>query len=175
MKQHRELVVKLTLMACGMFAFGFALVPLYWVFCDLTGLGGRTASSAQQVVEHVDESRTVRVEFLASLGQTAPWEFRPEVRSMEVHPGKLYRAQYYAHNLTARETTGQAVPSVAPGEAADHFKKVACFCFSNQHFAPAEKRDMDVVFMIDPELPEYIDTVTLSYTFFTVENLSASK
>lgn len=172
--RHRELTLKLTLMAGGMFAFGFALVPLYYVFCDLTGLGGRTAGAAQQVEEAVDESRSVRVEFVASLGQVAPWEFEPTVSSMVVHPGKLYTTQYFARNLTQRELTGQAVPSVAPGRAAEHFKKIECFCFSNQQFASAEARDMDVVFMISPELPAHIDTVTLSYTFYAVEGAAAA-
>lgn len=173
--KHRELVVKLLALTAGMFAFGFALVPLYYVFCDLTGLGGRTANAAQQVEEAVDESRTIRVEFVASLGQMAPWEFEPVETSMQVHPGKLYTTQYFAENLTQRELTGQAVPSVAPGQAAKHFKKVQCFCFSNQTFAPAEARDMDVVFMVSPELPEHIDTITLSYTFFAIENVASAE
>lgn len=175
MKSHRELIVKLTLMAGGMFAFGFALVPLYYVFCDLTGLGGRTADAAQQVEEAVDESRTVRVEFLATLGQMAPWEFEPGQSSMEVHPGKIYRTQYFARNLTRKELTGQAVPSVAPGQAAKHFKKIQCFCFSNQKFGPSEGRDMDVVFMIEPDLPDHIDTVTLSYTFYALQNVASAE
>lgn len=173
--QHRELIVKLTLMAGGMFAFGFALVPLYYVFCDITGLGGRTSDSAQQVQEAVDESRTVRVEFVASLGQMAPWEFEPTQSSMEVHPGKLYTTQYFAQNLTQQKLTGQAVPSVSPGQAAKHFKKVQCFCFSNQTFAPAEGRDMDVVFMVARELPEHIDTVTLSYTFYAIDDVASAE
>lgn len=171
---HRELVVKLTLMAAGMFAFGFALVPLYYVFCEVTGLGGRTAGAAQQVEESVDESRSVRVEFVASVGQLSPWEFAPDVGSMEVHPGKVYRTQYYARNLTQGKLTGQAVPSVAPGLAARHFKKIECFCFSNQEFAPAAGRHMDVVFMISPALPEHIDTVTLSYTFFALQDVASA-
>lgn len=166
--KHGELIVKLTLMAGGMFAFGFALVPLYAVFCDLTGLGGRTANTAQQVEEAVDESCSVRVEFVATLGRVAPWEFEPSVSSMNVHPGKLYRTAYYARNLTQRELTGQAVPSVAPGQAAKHFNKVECFCFTSQEFAPSEGRDMEVVFMVSPELPEHIDTLTLSYTFSAI-------
>ncbi len=173
--KHRELTVKLTLMAACMFGFGFALVPLYYVFCDLTGLGGRTAAEAQQVEEAVDESRSVRVEFVATLGQMAPWEFEPEQTSMEVHPGKLYRARYYARNLTPQMLTGRAVPSVAPGQAAEHFKKVSCFCFSNQKFEPAEGRDLDVVFMVSPELPEHINTVTLSYTFFAIEDVASAE
>ncbi len=173
--KHRDLIVKLTLMAGGMFGFGFALIPLYYVFCDLTGLGGRTAGAAQQVEEAVDESRSVRVEFVATLGQAAPWEFEPGESSMDVHPGKLYTTEYYARNLTKRRLTGQAVPSVAPGQAARHFNKIECFCFSNQVFMPSEGRDMDVVFMVSPDLPEHIDTLTLSYTFFAIEGVARAE
>jgi len=164
--RHRELTLKLVALTVGMFGFGYALVPLYDVFCALTGLGGKTANTAQAVEERPDESRSIRVEFLASLGEFAPWEFRPEKSSMVIHPGKLYEATYYARNLTDGTLVGQAVPSVAPGEAAEDFKKVECFCFTQQTFAPHEAREMKVVFMLDPELPSYLDTVTLSYTFF---------
>lgn len=164
--RHRELTLKLVALTVGMFFFGFALVPLYDVFCDLTGFGGKTANTAEAVEERPDASRTLRIEFLASLGEFAPWEFRPEKSSMRIHPGKLYEATYYARNLTDGTLVGQAVPSIAPGIAADDFKKVECFCFTQQEFAPREAREMKVVFMVDPELPSYVDTVTLSYTFF---------
>jgi cytochrome c oxidase assembly protein subunit 11 len=164
--RHRELTIKLAAMAAGMFFFGFALVPLYDVFCDLTGFGGRTAATAADVEEKVDAARTVRVEFVASLGPTAPFEFRPNVSSMEVHPGQIVATSFHARNLTARHATAQAVPSIAPGLAAQHFKKIECFCFTEQVFGPGEGREMDVRFLIDPSLPAHFDTVTLSYTFY---------
>lgn len=162
-------VAKLGLLVVGMFGFGFALVPLYDVFCEITGLGGRTAGAPQQVVENVDVNRTVRVEFVGALEAGAPWHFRPTVGHMEVHPGQLYETHYYAENLTGSELVGQATPSVSPGSAAKHFKKVHCFCFTRQEFAPHEGRDMQVLFMVDPDLPAYIDTVTLGYTFFALD------
>jgi cytochrome c oxidase assembly protein subunit 11 len=164
--RHRELTLKLAALAGGMFLFGFALIPLYDVFCDLTGLGGRTAATAAAVEEQIDASRTVRVEFVASLGPTAPFEFRPNVSSMEVHPGEIVATSFHARNLTARHSSAQAVPSVAPGLAAQHFKKIECFCFTEQTFEPDEGRDMDVRFLIDPSLPAHFDTVTLSYTLY---------
>jgi cytochrome c oxidase assembly protein subunit 11 len=165
--QHRELGLKLAAIAVGMFFFGFALVPLYDVFCALTGLGGRIDTSAAAVVEeNVDPLRTVRVEFVAAVAPTAPWEFRPSSSSVQVHPGEIIEASFFARNLTNRNLTGQAVPSVAPGLAAQHFKKIECFCFTAQEFAPSEERSLSVRFLIDPEMPEYFDTVTLAYTLY---------
>lgn len=162
------LTLKLVALCCAMFGFGFALVPLYDVFCQITGLGGRTSAVAQQVTENVDESRTVRVEFVGAVNAGALWKFRPTVAHMDVHPGQIYETFYYAENLTRSQVTGQATPSVSPGIAAKHFKKVQCFCFTSQEFAPEEGREMQVLFMVDPDLPTYLDTVTLGYTFFTL-------
>lgn len=169
---HRSLVGKLLLMAGGMFAFGFALVPLYDVFCEVTGFGGRTNTEAAVVTERPDESRTVTVEFVATLGGFAPWDFEPMVTRMEVHPGRLYQMNYVARNRTSGELTGHAVPSVAPGSAARHFQKTECFCFTPQAFQPDEEREMPVVFIIDPDLPRHVDRVTLSYTFFAGQTVA---
>jgi cytochrome c oxidase assembly protein subunit 11 len=165
--QHRELVLKLAAIALGMFFFGFALVPLYEVFCTITGLGGRTNATAAAAVEQdVDALRTVRVEFIAAVAPTAPWEFRPSVSSLHVHPGEIIETTFRARNLTDARLTGQAVPSVAPGLAAAHFKKIECFCFTAQEFAPREERELSVRFFIDPKLPRHLDTVTLAYTLY---------
>jgi cytochrome c oxidase assembly protein subunit 11 len=166
-KENRTLIVKLATMACGMFAFGFLLVPLYDALCDLAGIGGKTDSTPAIVDSYSpDNSRTVTVEFVASVNEYAPWEFHPVLTSMEVHPGEFYDATYYARNLTDRALTGQAVPSVAPGLAAKYFRKTECFCFTSQKFAAEEVKDMPLRFIIDPDLPEHIDRLTLSYTFF---------
>jgi cytochrome c oxidase assembly protein subunit 11 len=164
--QHRELGLKLAALALGMFFFGFALVPFYDVFCALTGLGGKTANAAAEVTEAVDETRTVRVEFVAAVAPTAPWEFRPTRSSIQVHPGAIIETSFMARNLTDGNRTGQAVPSVAPGLAAQHFKKIECFCFTAQSFGPHEERSLSVRFFIDPELPAHFDTVTLAYTLY---------
>lgn len=164
---HRRLAGRLLLMAGGMFCFGFAMVPLYDVMCDITGLGGRTNRQAAEVTAtEPDRERVVTVEFVANLNEQAPWEFRPAVTELEVHPGQLYDTTFFARNLTTRQLVGQAVPSVAPGEAAKHFRKIQCFCFTSQEFAPGEGRDMGVQFMVDPALPAHVDRLTLSYTFF---------
>jgi cytochrome c oxidase assembly protein subunit 11 len=164
--RHRELGFKLAGLTLGMFFFGFALVPLYDVFCEVTGLGGKTSAVPTAAAENVDESRSVRLEFVASVDSHSPFEFEPAVSSMQVHPGQFYDATYHARNLTQSAITSQAVPSVAPGIAARHLRKVECFCFTTQAFAPGETKDMGVRFLIDPELPDYIDTLTLSYTLF---------
>jgi cytochrome c oxidase assembly protein subunit 11 len=163
--QHRQLGLKLAAIALGMFCFGFALAPLYDVFCEITGLGGRTNATAAVVEENPDRARTVRVEFLAAVAPTAPWDFRPR-SSIQVHPGEIGETSYLARNLTGGNQTAQAIPSVAPGIAAEHLKKIECFCFTTQEFAPHEERVLDVRFLIDPKLPEHLDTVTLAYTLY---------
>ena len=163
---NARLVKRLLLAVTAMFGFGFAMVPLYNVFCDLTGLNGKVGGRVEAVGVEADLNRTVMVEFVANLNQTMPWEFRPEVSRMEVHPGKVYRTNFYAQNRTDRLIVGQAIPSVSPGVAAQHFKKTECFCFTEQQFAAGEGRDMPVMFMVDPELPDDVEVVTLSYTFF---------
>jgi cytochrome c oxidase assembly protein subunit 11 len=118
----------------------------------------------------VDSERTITVEFIASVNADAPWEFAPNVSKMQIHPGEFYHTSYIARNLSNYELTGQAVPSIAPAEGSLYFKKIECFCFSQQYFKPGESKDMPVVFRIDPKISEEIATVTLSYTFFRVNN-----
>lgn len=168
----RKRIAALFLIPVCMFAFGFLLVPIYNVFCDLTGLNGKTGSIEVVQVSRlkVDYSRTIKVEFMANRNHDMPLDFAPLVRSMQVHPGKSYRTAYTAHNQRARAMIGQAVPSVSPAKAANYFNKVECFCFSQQTFAPNEQREMPVVFVVDSGLPKNIKTVTLSYTFFDVTN-----
>ena len=175
-RSNRRLVARLAIMAACMFGFGFLLIPIYNVMCEITGIGGRTSDTAAVIPAgmQVDTGRTVTVEFVAVVNEQAPWEFRPAVSSIEIHPGQLYDTTFYARNLTDRELVGQAIPSVAPGTAARHFQKTECFCFTAQKFLAREGRDMGVQFMVDPELPEYVDRITLSYTFF-VQKQQASQ
>lgn len=168
------LVAKLGLMVIAMFGFGFALVPLYDVLCDVTGIGGRTNTEAAVVVEAPDVNRVVTIEFTGTVNESAPWQFRPVNPKIEVHPGKLYTVQFVAENMTDRDLIGQAVPSVAPGHAARFLQKTECFCFEQQNFEARERREMPVRFIIDPELPAHLDTLTLSYTFFDTTRLAAS-
>ena len=166
-KANASLAVRLLVFSGAMFAFGFfVLPPLYDVFCEVTGFGGRTNSEAQQVAEAPDLSREVRIEFVATVNNYAPWELEPAVDSMTVNPGKMYYATFTAKNLTDEDRTGQAVPSVAPVSATEHFQKIECFCFDSQEFTANEERSLPLQFIVDPNLPEYVDTITLSYTYF---------
>ena len=160
-----------------MFGFGYLMVPIYNVFCDLTGLNGKTGtiSVAEASQQQADEDRLIRVEFTSTLNQGAEWDFGPVVSSMMVHPGKQYKTSFFAKNQRNLTVIGQAVPSVSPGKAASHFKKTECFCFQQQSFDPFEKRDMPLIFIIDPDLPKSIETVTLSYTFFDINQAQVSQ
>ena len=169
-KRNRSLALRLVLMAAGSFAFGFALVPLYDVFCEVTGIGSNAVLTRAGTVdgEMPVPERKVVVEFTASV-PNGGWTLEPVAPSMEVQPGRLYEAHYRARNLSGRETTGQAVPSISPMRAARYFVKTECFCFTPQHFARDEERELKVRFMVDRELPKEIDRLTLSYAFYDVE------
>lgn len=168
----RALVIRLLVLTAAMFGFGFLMVPIYDVFCEVTGLGGKTNAKAAVAVETVVEDRELQLEFDTTVNQYAPWEFESSLDGMTVRPGAIYEATFIARNLTDRDKIAQAVPSVAPQQAAKYFKKLDCFCFATQEFAANEEKEMMVRFIIDSELPEYIDTITLSYTFFDTARMS---
>jgi cytochrome c oxidase assembly protein subunit 11 len=166
-RANRTLTWKLLAFAAGAFAFGFALVPLYNVLCSVTGYGDQTKLLKRvTAIEHPDLNRTVTVEFLTSVASAGEWEFRPVVRTVQVHPGQLFTAEFYAHNMTGRNSVAQAVPNIAPSEVAAYFHKTECFCFSPQKFTAGEGRQMPVRFIIDPALPQHIELITLAYTFY---------
>ena len=164
---NRSLTLKLLGIALGSFGFGFALVPLYNVICGVTGVGDQSALLRKvKAIENVDPTRTITIEFLGNVASAGEWDFEPVKRTIEIHPGKLYSAEFFAHNLTGRDTIAQAVPNIAPSKVAAFFHKTECFCFSPQHFNVNEQRDMPVRFIVDPAIPKYVDRITLSYTFY---------
>ena len=164
---NARVVSRLVLIVVGMFGFGFALVPLYNVFCDLTGLNGKTSGSAAVIESiQVDESREIKVEFLTSLNDNMPWEFRPLQKSVKVHPGQPTKVDFVARNLTDRDMTGQAIPSVSPGLAAKYFQKTECFCFKEQLLKAGEEKIMPLLFVVDPSVSKDVHEISLSYTFF---------
>ncbi|MCB1874398.1 MAG: cytochrome c oxidase assembly protein [Chromatiales bacterium] len=166
---HGRLVAKMLLIVVGMFGFGFAMVPIYDVICEVTGLNGKTGRAAEAALTYQeDPNRTLRVEFVSTLNASMPLEFHPVVKTMEIHPGKVYETAYSATNNAGRELVGQAVPSVVPGAAASYFQKTECFCFTRQEFKEGETREMPLRFVVDPALPKHIKTLTLSYTFFDI-------
>ncbi|MFC3684223.1 cytochrome c oxidase assembly protein [Hydrogenophaga luteola] len=172
-QENLKMVGKLGVITLGMFAFGYALVPLYKAICEATGINvlaltERTVPGAQPKVlnTQVDRSRTITVEF--DVNARGPWHFKPAVRTLQVHPGELTTVLYEFQNIQNRTMAAQAIPSYAPTQAASHFNKLECFCFTQYTLAPGEKKEWPVAFVIDPKLPKDVTTITLSYTFFEV-------
>ena len=161
-----------------MFGFGYALIPLYNIICDVTGINGKSSSLQEVAVvaaDEVDKSRLIKVEFVGTPNSELPWEFRPLVKSVEVHPGAVTDIYYHARNLADYSITGQAVPSVVPSPAARHFSKIECFCFTKQKLEAGETKAMLVKFRVDPKIDQAIDQVTLSYTFYALDGEGAVK
>ena len=170
-RRHGLVAGKMVLLAAAMFGFGYLMVPIYDIVCDLTGLNGKTgrvseAQAASDAAEALPAEREITVEFVANVNGGGSWTFRPNERTMTVRPGELYHATYYAENLRDEVRVGQATPSVSPFAAARYFNKTECFCFTRQDFEPGGSRDMPLTFVIDPDIPINVDRVTLSYTFF---------
>jgi cytochrome c oxidase assembly protein subunit 11 len=164
---NTRVIARLMFVVIGMFGFGFAMVPLYDVFCDVTGINGKTGDQVTLSGNlQVDTTRVIEVEFIASLNESMPWDFKPLQHSVKVHPGEPTRIAYVAVNKTDHAIIGQAVPSVAPGRAASYFQKTECFCFTEQKLEAGEEKEMPVIFVVDPELPDDVSQLALSYTFF---------
>ncbi|MCE1243748.1 cytochrome c oxidase assembly protein [Oryzomicrobium sp.] len=169
---NRRLVKRLLWLVAGAFAFGFALVPLYDTFCRLTGINGKTANTpaaplvASAPASRVDLARTVSLDFVGTAMPGLPWEVRPITGRLDLHPGEVHQARFVVHNRSERSIVGQAIPSVSPGNAAQYFNKLDCFCFQQQTLAPGETRELVVTFILDPALDPDVRDVTLSYAFF---------
>ncbi len=166
---NQQTLVKLLVVAVMMFGFGYAMVPFYRAICDALGLNNVVKADPQPVNTQVDTGRLLTIEFDANLRSNLPWTFTPVEKSVSVHPGALTQVTYEVRNRSDRPVTGQAIPSFGPQLAGRYFKKLDCFCFTQQTLAPGEVRIMPVVFVIEPDFPRDVSTVTLSYTFFEVE------
>ncbi len=166
-----SLAGKLAMLSLLMFGFGYALVPLYNVFCDLTGLNGKTGIVASEIVDkmEVDMERVVTVAFDTNIREI-PWAFRALEKKVSVHPGQLGEATFVVENKSAQTIIGRAIPSVAPTQASVYFNKTECFCFTEQVMGPGEIREMKVRFVVDADLPKRYSALTLSYTFFAIPN-----
>jgi cytochrome c oxidase assembly protein subunit 11 len=174
-RDNRQLVVKLAVIVALMFGFGYALVPLYKAICEALGINVLSLAERQGVLAdkgvangngQIDYSRSITVEF--DTNARGPWDFKPAVRHMTVHPGELSTVMYEFRNKQDRTMAAQAIPSYAPMQASAHFNKLECFCFNEYTLAPGESKQWPVVFVIDPKLPKDVKTITLSYTFFEV-------
>ena len=177
--KHLAVSARMLLLAVGMFGFGYLMVPLYDIICEVTGLDGKTGRiTVAESEARLNETRTgsdssqaaldreITVEFVGIISAGGNWKFTPNDRQMKVKPGQQYLTSYYAENLSAMPVVGQASPSVSPSAAARYFNKTECFCFTRQEFEANGSRDMPVTFVIDPDIPINVDRVTLSYTFF---------
>jgi cytochrome c oxidase assembly protein subunit 11 len=174
--KNRRTLVLLVGLVVGMFGFGFAMVPLYNLFCQITGvqsvelrsrIGDRGVARARLPQEVAD--RFVTVKFDATVNAELSWDFEPMQRKMRVQPGKTYRMKYVAKNRTGRTIVGQALPSVVPWQATGYFHKLECFCFTQQTLKGGETREMPLQFSVSPDLPAGINSLTLSYTFMKSE------
>lgn len=172
-KEKRQHLWRLSFLVTAMFAFGFALGPLYTAICEAAGINGRMKLVESKVTAgQVDVSRTVTVQFVTTVNGSPLWQFSAEQSSVKVHPGELYTVNFYAKNTQDKPLVAQAVPNIAPSSAATHLRKTECFCFQQQAFKAGEEKHMPVRFMLDPALPSGVDTVTLSYTFFDATELA---
>ena len=165
---HRGVIRKILWVCAGSFLFCFALIPIYSIYCEITGINGKTgnAGGSSAAAGVVDTTRTITVQFDTSVKAGLPWSFRAKQASIEVHPGQITEVLFEASNLSANDLVGQAVPSVAPNRASIYFNKTECFCFTEQTLAAGETRDMPVRFVVDPALPANVSVMTLSYTFY---------
>lgn len=169
--------MKIAAVAFAMFGFGYALVPLYNLACQKLGLNGKTGRIEAQAVQasSAPVTRTVTVEFTGNTTSGLPWEFRPMTKRIDVHPGETVVVNYYVRNTASETVTGQAVPSVVPSQAAPYFKKIECFCFTQQELKGGEAREMPVRFTVSADLAPEVQTIILSYAFFNVDKVSAYK
>jgi cytochrome c oxidase assembly protein subunit 11 len=167
-QKNKKLTWILAGVTVGMFGFGFALVPLYNTFCNVLGINGKTAKTAQAVSTTVDDSRWVTMEFIAINSGGVQWKFSPSVQRIKLHPGEMKRLTFYAENYSDHQMVVQAIPSVSPGIAAKYLKKTECFCFTQQTLNSHEAMNMPLLFHLDKDLPKQVKTLTLSYTLYDV-------
>ena len=165
-KKNKKIIMVLGLVVVGMFAFGFALVPLYQVFCSITGFNGsqqgRIADLEYKAA--VDISRTITVQFDSTTNANLPVKFKPMIRKLDIHPGQMYTVNYIAQNSSNKALVTQAVPGITPWQATPHFKKIECFCFTNQTLQAGERKEMPLRFFVSPDISKDIKTLTLSYS-----------
>lgn len=179
---HGRLIRRLLLLVAASTTFGFALVPLYDTLCRVTGFNGKTfvggglaGTGTHDPVARVDRTRLVSVEFTGTVMPGLPWEMRPLQTRVELHPGEMQQVAFLVRNTASHAVTGRAVPSVTPGQAAQHFDKIECFCFNLQTLGPGEAREMPLMFIVKPALDGDVRTITLSYAFFAAPEAEVKK
>lgn len=166
---NRRLGLKLLWLVAAAILFAIGMVPLYNVMCSVTGLNGKTENVAAASSTSVDTTRWVTVQFTGNVMSGLGWDFYPNQASLRVHPGQIETTSFTAKNMTNEAITGQAIPSISPGQASVYFKKIECFCFSQQKLNPGESKEMPLRFYVSKDLPKDVGVVTLSYAFFNAE------
>jgi cytochrome c oxidase assembly protein subunit 11 len=171
----KPLAFRLLLIAFVMFGFGFLLVPLYDIFCAVTGIRPTIEQIAEVDVGSSDAvAREVTIEMIANRSNSAPWDFEPSERIKIIDTGGIYETTYVARNLLSEDLTATAAPDIRPVEAAKYFKKIECFCFEPQQFGPEESKNMPIRFLVSKDLPAHIDRITLSYTLYATPKVASS-
>ena len=171
-KRNRSSARFMFILVLGMFGFGFAMVPLYNLLCEVTGINGSTTGRVKDesiLTARVDYNRVITVQFDSTMNMDLPWEIRPMVKKVEVHPGEIKEVKYYAKNNANHAIVAQAIPGISPWQATNHFNKTECFCFAQQKLEAGEAMEMVLRFVIDPALPDQYKTITLSYTFMDTD------
>jgi cytochrome c oxidase assembly protein subunit 11 len=163
---NRRLLKRMLWVCAGSFVFCFSLIPIYTIYCEITGINGKTGRAVSRGDRVVDTSRWITVQFDTSVHSGLPWGFKPRQASIQVHPGQLTEVWFEAVNHGGEPIVGHAVPSVAPNRASIYFQKTECFCFTEQLLVAGESKELPVRFVIDPDLPSNVSTITLSYTFY---------
>lgn len=176
--ETKKKLVAPSLMAAAvlMFGFGFALVPLYDLMCDAFGINGKTQEltvTYDPSKVQIDTSRTVELRMVVVNNEAMPWKMTSTTKSIDLHPGQVYQLNYQITNPTDNSMTAQAIPSVSPGSSAQYVKKIQCFCFDSMSLEAQEASEVKVVFYIDPEIPDYVHSMVLSYTLFDVTDIVA--
>lgn len=167
-KGAKKTLIKLVIAVPLMFAFGFALVPLYDVFCEVTGLNGKVFQSEHSDELVIDDGREISLQFISTNNENMPWTFKPSEQVMKIQTGKYHTATFYVKNTTNKKMMAQAVPSVAPSNAAEYLKKLECFCFEQQELMPGEETLLPVKLLVSNDLPKNIKNIILSYTIFDI-------
>lgn len=176
-KRNKRSALIMGAVVLAMFGFGFAMAPLYQLVCSVTGINSANPTGRLRAVDYqsasIDKDRLVRVEFDTTLNEEMPWDFRPNTKTLDVHPGQAYTVTFHVRNRADRTIVGQAIPGITPWQATEHFRKTECFCFSNQTLQAGEVKEMPLRFIVTTELPKDIKTITLSYTFMDTEKMAA--
>ncbi|WP_017443745.1 cytochrome c oxidase assembly protein [Gayadomonas joobiniege] len=176
---QKKLIKRLCLVVVCMFAFGFALVPLYDVFCDVTGINGRTVNRVQltdKLPTQVDANRQLKVEFISINQGGNDWSFESLANQMLLQPGAMQEVSFNIQNHSQQDAYVQTIPSVSPGQAALYLHKLECFCFEQQKVAAGESKNFVIKFYIDTELPQNIQQLTLAYTLYPItDKVTASR